>query len=325
MKLLITGATGSLGAYLTRYFSGKGHQVIASGKAQQPPKNLLNCAQYFQADINRPFELPETDVVIHTAALSDDNAKPHELLKSNAQGTTNVLQAAERCQRFIHISSSSVYVPDEKLITEEMAGPRNNMQLSPYGKSKLESELVVRNASRHNACFILRPRALYGIGDKKILPRLLKMVKGSTLQYPGNLQVNVSMTEYSNMAYAVELCINSEKQGIHTYNVADNEAYVLLQVIRTFTKHFYGFELNEKQIPIWIPKLMAVFHIGGISPLLIRSLTKNMVLDITKIKQELGYNPQANLANSVYEIANWVQKIGGPEVLAAAEKRLAWA
>jgi nucleoside-diphosphate-sugar epimerase len=49
-----------------------------------------------------------------------------------------------------------------------------------------------------------------------------------------------------------------------------------------------------------------------------------MVLDISKIKTELGYKEQTNIDNSLDSIANWVQKIGGVEVLKMANKELAW-
>ncbi len=324
MKILITGATGSLGAYLTRYFSEKGHEIIASGKIDNPPSNLLKYAEYFKADIRQKINFPEADVIIHTAAVSDDNASLRDLMHTNASGTENIINATKSCKKFIHISSSSVYVPSDIVLTEEITGNMNGMKLSAYGKSKLETEKILIEKSNYESCFILRPRALYGVGDKKILPRLLKMVHGNTLQHPGKMKINVSMTEYSNMAKAVDLCLNSDKKGVNIYNVSDENPYILIDVMRKISKSLYGFELKEKEIPILIPKLMSIFHIGGISPLLIRTLTKDMALDITKIKNELGYKPESNLENSLVIISGWVKNIGGVEVLKQAENYLAW-
>ncbi len=324
MKILITGATGSLGAYLTKYLSEKGHQIIASGRIETPPKNLLKYAEYLKADITKPFDFPEVDVIIHTAAVSDDNVELNALLPTNVTGTENIINATKWCKKFIHISSSSVYVPSNELITEDMTGDKNKMKLSAYGRSKLLTEEILLEKSNYESCFILRPRALYGVGDKKILPRLLKMEHKNIIKHPGKMDISVSMTEYSNLGHAIDLCIDSDKKGVNTYNVADEEPYILIDVIKKLTTAIYEGELKMKEIPIWIPKLMSVFKIGGITPLLIRGLTMNMALDISKIKEELGYLPQSNLDNSLNEIASWVNNIGGVSKLKKAENYLAW-
>lgn len=324
MKIIITGATGSLGAALTRYFSVQGHEIIATGKTNNPPENLLKYARYQQTDIIKPYSLPDADLCIHTAALSDDKGKPSDLYVANVTGTKNTLEAASNCKTFIHISSSSVYLPSEKPIVEEMAGKQNNKQLSPYGFSKLLTEQMLLETTRHNRCFVLRPRALYGAYDKVILPRLLKLEKNKTIQKPGSLEVKVSMTHYDNLIHAIECCMVSDKGGINIYNVADDKVYLLIDVLRKFTQTLYGTKLPEKQIPIALLKTLAFFKINGITPLLVRTFTKDMVLDISKIKTELSYKPKVDIDLSLGSIKNWVDSIGGVNTLKTGDKLLAW-
>ena len=54
MKLLITGANGSLGAYLTRYFASKGHTIIALVR-KDDSKDVAALALVVQADIRNPL------------------------------------------------------------------------------------------------------------------------------------------------------------------------------------------------------------------------------------------------------------------------------
>ncbi len=324
MKIIITGATGSLGAYLTRHFSNHGHQVIATGIRPNPPEELLKFATYIKADITQPFTLPEADVCIHTAAKSDDAGARADFYQANVVGTRNVLRAAVNCKTFIPISSSSVYLSSDKPLKEDIAGKQNNRQLSLYGESKLGAEKEILQNNTFQSVFILRPRALYGTGDKMIIPRMLRLEKNRKIFTPGSMKIDVSLTHYANLVQAVELCVNSEKTGIHIYNVADKTQYVLVEVLRKITRAIYGETLAEKKIPIIFLKLLALFHLGGMSKLLIRALTKNMVLDISKIEQELSYSPTRDIDNSLNEITTWVTKIGGPEVLKKAEKKLAW-
>src|SRR3954454_3443454 len=142
MKIIITGATGSLGAYLTRWFSGKGHEVIALGRTKNPPPMLLSCSTYTLADISTSFSLPKADICIHTAALADDKARKADLYLTNVIGTENVAYAAKHCKTFIQVSTSSVYTSSNNLLTEEEAGEKSGEKLSPYGKSKLVAEEV---------------------------------------------------------------------------------------------------------------------------------------------------------------------------------------
>ncbi len=324
MRIIITGATGALGAYLTRYFSLKGNEVIAHGRDKNPPVSLLKYASYFQADITRPFRFPEADVCIHAAAVADDKANSEELYNPNVLGTQYVAEAAKQCKIFIHISSSSVYLPEDIPITEEMAGEQNDKLLSPYGKSKLLSEKALIKTSLYESCYILRPRALYGAGDKVILPRILKLVKKNIFNRPGKMEIAVSMTHYENIAHAIQLCINSKKEGVNIYNIADDKTYILVEIIRKIVKELYNKELPEKEIKVAVLKLLAFFKIGGITPLLVRSFTKNMVLDITKIKKELNYSPSVNFDIQLKEMGEWVRSIGGVEVIKHGNKKLAW-
>jgi nucleoside-diphosphate-sugar epimerase len=322
MKIIVTGATGSLGAILTRYFSSQGHEVIAIGRMKNPPDKLLSYAKYYRTDITHPYSLPDADICIHTAALSDDKGSKSEFY--NVNGTRNTLTAASSCRKFIHISSSSVYLPSDNPLPETIAGKQNNKQLSNYGFSKLLTEEMLIETSRFESCYILRPRAHYGCGDKVILPRLLKLVKNKEIHRPGSMKVDISLTHYDNMIHAVECCLQSGKNGINIYNVSDERSYVFIEIIRKLTRALYGQELPEKQMPIALLKAMAIFKLGGITPLLVRSFTRNMVLDISKIKEELNYKPVTDFYASLNDLTQWVNKIGGVDVIKTGDKKLAW-
>jgi nucleoside-diphosphate-sugar epimerase len=322
MKIIITGATGALGRALTQYFSSKGDEVMAVGRMKTPPANLLKHATYHFADITAPFTLPDADVCIHAAALSDDKGSEEAFSVANITGTLNVLNATKNCRQFVFISSSSVYMPSALPLKEEDAV--DVPELSAYGRSKLRSENALKENYRGESCVILRPRALYGPGDIKILPRMLKLVKKEKIYRPGAMNINVSMTHYRNLCAAIDKCIEQPLKGIRTYNAADEKTYVLAESLRTLMKSIYGKPLEEKQTPIWILKALSKFNLGGITPLLVRSLTNDMVLDISRIKNELGYRSVTNLDESLAELTSWVKKIGGPEILKTAEKNIAW-
>jgi len=324
MKIIITGATGSLGAFLTRWFAAKGHQIISVGRTSDPPQALLACSTYIRADVTQLLHLPEADVCIHCAGLADDKADPAALFNANVVGTQNVLWAAAHCKLGIYVSSSSVYLYADHPLVEEMAGEHDNKHLSDYGMSKLLGERVVLGHARHESCFILRPRAVYGAGDKVLLPRLLRLVRNDNLISVGEMNVHMSLTHFSNFALAVEACMNNALPGKHVYNVADDKVYVLRDVVRKLATTMCGNGLREKTLPLWIFTLLSTLEVGDYTPLFINTISRNLVLDTTKIRRDLGYQPVMNLDMSLEEIDRWVQAIGGVDVLRRADPILAW-
>jgi nucleoside-diphosphate-sugar epimerase len=243
---------------------------------------------------------------------------------ANVTGTKNVADAAKNCRTFIHTSTSSVYTNSDEPISEEMAGEKPGKKLSGYGKSKLLAEDILEKTCTSDSCFILRPRGIYGAGDKVLLPRLLKLVRNNKMIRPGSMNVQLSMTHYSNFAMAVESCMLSQKKGLTVYNVADDKTYVLYDVVKKLLTTLYNTDLPEKNLPLGILKFMSALRIGDATPLFINTISKNFVLDISKIKHELNYMPVTNLYSGLNEIVNWVKAIGGIEVLKKADPRLAW-
>ena len=157
-----------------------------------------------------------------------------------------------------------------------------------------------------------------------IMPRLMRMVKNETFNCPGPMDIAVSMTHYDNFCHAVEACLDSPLRGMHIFNLADEESYKLIEASRMILEAIYGRRLAERRIPVGIVKLLGRLHLGGLSPLLVRALTKPMVLDQSAIKSHTNYQAKRSLQESLTEISAWVKQIGGPEVLAKADRSLPW-
>jgi nucleoside-diphosphate-sugar epimerase len=130
-----------------------------------------------------------------------------------------------------------------------MAGNERDKKLSGYGRSKLLAEGILQKTWVNDSCFILRPRGIYGAGDKVLLPRLLKLVRHNKMIRPGSMNVHLSMTHFSNFAMAVESCLHSQKKGFTTYNVADDKTYVLYDIVKKLLNTLYHADLQEKKNP----------------------------------------------------------------------------
>ena len=160
--LLLTGASGVVGrALLPRLHD---YDVIALVNQQELEQDGLTV---LTSDVTEPrLGLDErtygdvcrrTDVVVHSAALTDWTAPAERFRRVNVDGTRRVLQMAYDAQAPVyHISTSFItaLAPDAPLRLDP-----GNVILN-YVRSKMESEAVVRESGL--PCTILRPTNLLG-------------------------------------------------------------------------------------------------------------------------------------------------------------------
>lgn len=324
MKIVITGANGFVGAALCRYFYNHGCQVIATGRQIAPHDKLLAYATYIPCDITKPIADFNADVCIHAAGLATDKATYDSLFLSNVTGTKNVLQASKNCRHFIFISSSSVYDFTDKPATE--ADANLNTHLSDYGRTKLMAEeLVTQDIPADQQRLILRPRAVYGIGDKHLLSRLLKLIRFKTIFYPANNELKTSATNVDNIAYAIELFFSQQnKPLLQVFNIADDEIYLLKDITIKILNAAMGHSLSTVDIPVQAIKALAYINPKKVSPLALKTLTQNSVLDLDNIKKGLGYKPLYNFDDSFAEIGEWVRNMGGKKAYLDNLKNAPW-
>lgn len=316
MKIAITGANGFVGAALCRYFYRAGHEIIALGNKDKPNPDLLTIARYIKTDISKIIPEIEADVCIHTAALPSDTDTYKSLIISNVEGTLNVVEAAKNCSHLIHISSSSVYQFKNGPVSEDEASI--NEKLSDYGETKLLAEDIMDlNIPNHQKRLILRPRAIYGIGDRILLPRILRLIRGNFLLCPLKKHIQTSLTHIDNVAYAIDLFLAQRNSApLQIFNLTDDKPYFLRELVLQLASAVEKHKLTLVPIP---PSVLDIFlylnsktnMIKNISQPVLNSLNRNTILDISRIRKELNYNPIKNFQNSCSEIADWVDTFGG--------------
>ncbi len=316
MKIVITGATGFVGAALCRHFHQSGHQVTAIGRQALPPAALLRHAAYVREDIINKVGRFDADVCIHAAGLASDTANYNSLYSANVTGTANVLDAARKCRYVIFISSSSVYNFASRQATERNAGPVN--LLSDYGKTKLlAEELVSGNIPAHQKRLILRPRAIYGIGDRILLLHILKMIRGRMIFCPVDAQRLTSATHIDNLSYALDCFLKQDiKPPIQTYNVADDHVYAFRDIILKISSVVCGPGFKVINLPAGLLKFLLALNDQVnfsrlLSPVAIKALTEDSILNLKEIKAKLGYKPPHTFYETFESIGNWIHNIGG--------------
>ncbi|MFC1819595.1 dTDP-4-dehydrorhamnose reductase [Thermodesulfobacteriota bacterium] len=165
MKILLLGGSGMLGSDCKEVLS-KEHEVLS------PNKKELDIISW-DVVIDNLHEI-SPDVILNCAGFTDVNTCEKEAFlvrKVNVEGPRNLAQGSARFNcRIIHISSDYVFngqkgVP-QPYFEDDPVDP-----LSAYGKSKVESEVAVKENSPNY--IIIRTGWLYGINGKNFINSIL--------------------------------------------------------------------------------------------------------------------------------------------------------
>lgn len=305
MTILVTGASGFIGGHVVEQLAKQNaHCIIATGRSKTDRFRELKHVHYIPLDLSQSMPEQLCDVCIHAAGLADDQSTREQLEQSNVDATARLLQSIPQCKVFIYISSASVYdFSDGKIKHEHDA--HLDADLSFYGRSKLNGEKIVQE-SNIQSLYVLRPRAVYGPGDRVLMPRILKLVRANRILVPGAFNALSSLTHVQNLFEAVELCMQQAKAGQHIYNLADATAYRLKEVIGAIAYHKYNHK-NFVHVPIPIVRAsMYLQQALGRKPVVTRQslnyMTQDSILSIDKARTELGYRATFNFFSSLDQL-----------------------
>ncbi len=313
MRVLVTGATGFVGAHVARHLQARGYTVLATGRDQAKGERLglpftaarLDCAE-------EALSLcAGQDAVIHCAGLSSPWGSPADFERHNPVATANLLKAG--LARFVYISSAGVYFQqDEKTEVEESAplpqGPQH-----PYLQSKRRCEELLRPTE---GWVVLRPRAVYGPGDSAILPRLVRLMRKGLLPVIGSGHSKASLTYVENLALASELALSGPTRTV--FNITDPEPVELWPLLRRVAQELRLPPIRGRlPAPVaallasLVEKVYARFLPGReppITPYTLSLLYRSQTLDISKARAELGYRP---LVTTEEGVLRTLQALGG--------------
>lgn len=329
MKIAVTGANEFVGASLCRYFHAAGHQIIAVDSFKTPHPALQKVADYIQADILKPLTPFDADICIHAAGYHNNPVDYEDLFLNHVEGTLNVVEAARHCSRIVHISSSSVYQFGKDPVKETDASI--SADLSDYGETKLLAEEVINfEIPLKQKRLILRPRAIYGVGDSTFLPRLFDLQNGPMIYCAVDKNVKTSLTHIENLAYAIDLFLHQEDAPpLQIYNVADEPVYSLCDSITDLLSAIEDQPLELVSLPDTVPNTIDMINSGlnfvkPINSAALKPIHHNSVLDLYCIRKHLQFKPRKNLQNSMSEIAGLIRSIGGKKLYIQQLSSLPW-
>ena len=267
MKIVVTGATGSLGKALMYRLRYQNHSLIGLGLSKSKLKSLSDEGfEMKHCDIGDLATLRDciagSDIVVNCAAFAATFGSKKKFFETNVQGTKNVFEAVKSSSvsRVIAISSASIFdgmkhdLPHRDDIPEIKYRPTHH-----YGASKYDAELVCLSQSR-DKWIGLRPRAVFGKGDQTLIPRLKKLIGKNHYKTIGNCQHLIDVTCLSNFIDAVCLAIDAPKDSLGKfYNISNGDPRTFNSIMQTYTSK-YSSSFKQRKIPYYPVFLFAYFN-----------------------------------------------------------------
>jgi CDP-glucose 4,6-dehydratase len=309
-RVFVTGATGFVGSRLVEALVAAGsdvtcivrdidpQSVFARSGVRESVREVRANVQDL-ASIERVINDYEPEVIFHLAAqtlVQPALRSPYEAFESNVRGTYTLLEAARRigCARAIVVASSDKaygalrgarYVEDMPLSGEH-----------PYDVSKSCTDLIARtyHASYGMPVAVARCGNIYGGGDtnwSRIVPGTIRWLfdgEAPRIRSDGTL-----VRDYLHVEDVVRAYLNL---GARAGDAAvAGEAF-------NFSA---GAELTALEVVNYIRKAMNRMDIEPLIENTAKSEIAIQILDSTKAKRILGWQPRVNFESGIHEAIAW--------------------
>jgi dihydroflavonol-4-reductase len=332
MKAFVTGATGFVGAAVTRALLGEGWQVRVLTRAGSDPRNLQSLPlERALGDLNDPVSLDRAmegcSALFHVAADYRLGARhPEQLYQTNVEGTRHIMTAARNAgiERIVYTSSvATLGLPRDGTAGNEQTPVAITDMIGHYKRSKFLAErLVMELAAQGLPVVIVNPSTPIGPGDVKPTPTGQIILDAARGRMPAYVETGLNVVHVDDVAAGHLLAFHRGRIG---------ERYVLggqdmsLKEILTEVSRLVGRKPPHLRLPHAAVMPIAYFAegftriFGGSSRITVESVRmsrKLMFFSSAKAARELGYTwraPAFALADAVKWFAGrgWLGPVAG--------------
>ena len=294
--IALTGATGFIGRTLARRLTATKWQIrgLVRPSSQGSPQVKI-AIQWIEGDLGDPDSLRRlvsgVDAIVHCAGAVRGASQAH-FNRVNVDGVARLVQAAteqHQLPRFLLISSLAAREP----------------HVSPYAASKRQGEEALAAGAGDMGWATLRPPAVYGPGDKELLP-LFRWIGRGIAPILGEADARFSLLYVEDLAEAVVKWLDYGRGERQCFELHDGRpgGYSWGEVIETAAR-FYGKTPFHLRVPESILHLLARLNLTtarllGYAPMLTPGKVRELrhhdwVCDNDALSQKIGWFPRISL------------------------------
>ncbi len=328
MKALVTGSTGFLGSNVVERLLAEGYEVRALARTTSNITHLKNTrAEIVFGDVEDYDSLCPVvegiDVVFHAAGrVTPGWGRWQQFEATIAKGTENMLKASAEagCPRFLYVSTGGVYGKACEGDTPACESTPCQVVFGPdtyYESAKMRAEkaaLEYHNQGKIQVS-IIRPGAIYGPRDKLVADRVYRQVSLPIVIWPGASNPKYSIVFVSDVVDCAIVAATSDRAVGQIYNVAPRYSVRFREFAANMIQAMGGSKL-QMTIPYsigyaWCALMESWSGLRRVNdmPYLTRSalrfLNKGMVLDGSKARDELGWEPKVSIEEGTRLYVQW--------------------
>ncbi len=306
--VFVTGGSGYIGRNLIGELVARKYKIKALARSEKSAKIVRDLGA--EAVIGDMFAnqaliagMKGADILFHLAADTTHNGKSKAQEKINLDGTRTVYLAAQIAgiKRAVHLSTEAVLLEGKPLVyaNEQMPYPKKFAGSYSYTKAKAE-QIALSFNSEDMQVLVMRPRFVWGRDDTTAMPQLLHAARSGKLAWIGGGDYLTETTHIANVIHGLFSVLDKGKAG-EIYFITDGEPISF----RTFITELLATQnqkVTDKSVPRFLVKNVVVIGeilakiTGGCikAPMSFQeyaTLGVPVTIDISKAKEELGYQP----------------------------------
>jgi nucleoside-diphosphate-sugar epimerase len=270
------------------------------------------------AVLRRLFADAKGASVVHTAGVIHPR-KVAEFAPTNIAGTRAVVDVAADVGvgRMVHVSSNSPFglngSPHDRFRNDEPYRPYLG-----YGQSKMEAEIIVRQAGEAGAidAVIVRPPWFYGPHQPERQTAFFRLVRGGRFPLFGRGENRRSMVYTENLVLGIALAERTVGVANRAYWVADPEPYAMSEVVETVTRALADEGLSVSARQVRLPAALGMMAMRSDAMLqrlgvyqqelhVLGELSATIACDVSAAQKELGYAPAVTLYEGMRRSIRW--------------------
>ena len=312
MKIFVTGAAGFVGGAFTTAAVKAGHDVRAMSRSEKSDGVIREFgAEPWRSNLGalEIDHLLGCHAVVHSAAFVEQWGTREQFWNANVVGTEQLLKTARAAgvKRFVHVGTEAALFHGQEMpnIDETYPYPEHTPFLYSETKAEAEKRVLGANETGVFETISIRPRLVWGPGDKTVLAAVKEMVAKGGFMWMDGGQARTSITHIDNLVEALMLALEIGRAG-EAYFVTDDENMTFREFLTSYLKT-QGVRLPDKSIPGWLARAAAAGLEGVWKALPLRSAppltrfaasitSRECTINIDKIKRDMGYRPVITVA-----------------------------
>ena len=315
--VLVTGVSRDLGRRFARALAEDPRVARVIGVDAVPPRGDIGPVSFVRADIRNPviakvIVKEDVDTVVHMAVISTPGSAGgrNTMKELNVIGTMQLLAACQKApglRSLVVKSTTTVYGAssrDPAMFTEDM-GPRRSAR-SGYAKDVAEIEGYVRGFARRRPDVLVTTLRMANVIGPQINSPLTTYFRLPVIPTVLGHDARLQFLHESDLMRVLRHATLEQTAG--TYNVAGDGILMLSQALR---------RLQRPTIALPTPAMGALgaalrsARLADFSPEQTAFLTFGRGVDNTRMRTDLGFEPEHTTASAFADFAASLEPTGG--------------